>query len=197
MPPERGARFDVTEVPGGPGRLDLILEGPDERVRPFLLESGGHRWQRVPPTERAGRIHSSTITVVAMEIRPDDPFRLEPRDVTIETMRGSGAGGQHRNVTESAVRLRHVPTGIEVRICTERSQHRNRELAQQLLAARVQAFHRAGARSATDARRRDLAGSGERGDKIRTVRVRDGMVVDHRSGRRSSLEQFMRGVLPA
>lgn len=176
--------------------MDLVLEGPEEQLRPFLRESGGHRWQRVPPTERSGRVHSSTVTVVAIMLETSQSAMLRDEDLHIDTMRGQGAGGQHRNKTESAVRMRHIPTGLEVRICTERSQHRNKTLARELLEARVRSLAQAATASKLAGHRRQLAGSGERGDKIRTVRVRENTVIDHRTGIRIRLDDFMRGVLP-
>ncbi len=196
MPPECGAVFEVRDVYSGTGRIDLVLEGPEQQLKPFLKESGGHRWQRVPPTERSGRVHTSTVTVVVMPIAASQAYRLRDQDLHIETMRGQGAGGQHRNVTDSAVRMRHLPTGLEVKICVERSQHRNRDVARELLEARVALLLSGVSQAKIDQERRELAGSGQRGDKIRTIRVRDNQVVDHRSGSRLRLDAFMSGELP-
>lgn len=132
-----------------------------------------------------------------MELRADNQFAISDRDLRIETMRGSGAGGQHRNRTESAVRMRHLPTGLEVRICSERSQHRNRDIARSILETRVAALHAGRAAERDSALRRELAGSGARGDKTRTYRERDDMVTDHRSGRRASLMTVKAGGLAA
>ena len=126
---------------------------------------------------------------------PDVAGVLQDADLEIDTMRGSGAGGQHRNRTESAVRIRHRPTGLEARICTERSQHRNKAIARAVLEALVAAFHRSGADVARACERRALAGTGCRADKIRTYRQRDDLVTDHRSGRRAALSQVLAGDL--
>jgi peptide chain release factor 1 len=159
----------------------------------FAGEPGGHRWQRTPPNEKRGRVHTSTITVavLAAPARVDLVIRLD--DVDIETMRGSGAGGQHRNKTDSAVRARHRPTGIEVRCESERSQHQNRDLALRVLAARVAARDRTVAADARAADRRRQVGSGMRGDKRRTVRTQDDQVTDHVDGRTWRFKAYARG----
>jgi peptide chain release factor 1 len=159
----------------------------------FAAESGGHRWQRVPPTERRGRVQTSTITVAVLAEPPRLDAAIRPEDVDVETMRGSGAGGQHRNKTDSAVRARHRPTGIEVRCESERSQHRNRELAMRVLAACVQEQReRAAIGDRADDRRRQV-GSGQRGDKRRTIRERDDQVTDHVDGRTWRFAAYARG----
>lgn len=190
-----GVAFDVEVLYESPGAIDLEVKGPPTLVQRLLKESGGHRWQRVPPTERRGRVHTSTVTVAAIVIKNANTPRLDERDIVVETMRGSGPGGQHRNRTESAVRMRHIPTGIEVRIASGRSQHQNRALARQILESRVASWSAEVSNQSHAQARRTLAGSGERGDKIRTLRVRDDVVVDHRSGRRATLRAVMRGNL--
>lgn len=157
----------------------------------FAGETGGHRWQRVPPTEKRGRVQTSTITVAVLEAPRDVTAQIRPEDVDVETMRGSGAGGQHRNKTDSAVRARHRPTGIEVRCESERSQHRNRELAMAVLAARVLEAQRGAADGARADDRRRQVGSGQRGDKRRTIRTQDDQVndVDGRSWRFKAYER--------
>jgi peptide chain release factor 1 len=103
----------------------------------FAHESGGHRWQRVPPTEKRGRVHTSTVTVVVLEEPTSSELTIDPRDLEEKFTRGSGAGGQHRNKTDSAVQLRHKPTGVAVRAENGRSQAANRETALRLLRARL------------------------------------------------------------
>jgi peptide chain release factor 1 len=129
--------------------------------------------------------------VLTTPVRVDLAIRSE--DVDIETMRGSGAGGQHRNKTDSAVRARHRPTGIEVRCESERSQHRNRELALQVLAARVVNRELTMADEARATDRRQQVGSGMRGDKRRTIRVQDDQVTDHVDGRTWRFKNYVRG----
>ncbi len=159
----------------------------------FAGEVGGHRWQRVPPTEKRGRVQTSTITVVVLAEPRQLDLAIRPGDVDIETMRGSGAGGQHRNKTDSAVRAKHRPTGIEVRCESERSQHQNRDLAMRVLAARVAELARSTAQGERAADRRRQVGSGMRGDKRRTIAAPRGFVVDHETGREWRLAEYLKG----
>ncbi len=160
----------------------------------FAHEPGGHRWQRVPPTEKRGRVHTSTVTVAVLSEPTVVELQLSDRDLEYKTTRGSGAGGQKRNVTASAVQLRHKPSGIAVRVESERSQHLNRQAALALLRAKLwerERGHLAGQRA--DERRRQL-GSGMRGDKRRTIRVQAGTVTDHVTGRRWRFKDYARGI---
>ena len=174
------------------GFASLIIGGCGAAAL-FAGEPGGHRWQRVPETERRGRVHTSTVTVAVLSEPAHGDVVLREDDVDIETMRGSGAGGQHRNKTDSAVRARHRPTGIEVRCESERSQHRNRELAMRVLAARVADAARSIAQGDRAEDRRRQVGSGMRGDKRRTIRVQDGQVTDHVDGRTWRFKSYARG----
>lgn len=161
----------------------------------FAHESGGHRWQRVPPNERHGRVHTSTITVAIL--REPTAAEVEIRDDDLEwsTCRGSGAGGQHRNKTESAVIVKHGPSGVSVRCESERSQRQNRATALGLLRARLLAAKEAATTAAYNAGRRDQLGSGMRGDKRRTVQMQNGLVVDHVRERRVEVRTYLRGDL--
>lgn len=159
----------------------------------FRDEAGGHRWQRVPPNEKRGRVHSSTITVAVLPEPTEAEVRIDPRDLDIQTCRSSGSGGQKVNKTESAVVVTHRPTGLMVRCETERSQHQNKATALALLRTRIRQAEQqrlAGARA--DDRRRQV-GSGMRGDKRRTVRCQDGNVVDHVTGRTWRYRDYERG----
>ena len=159
----------------------------------FKDAPGGHRWQRVPPTEKRGRVQTSTVTVAVLREPEAVELRIDERDLEIKTCRGSGAGGQHRNVTDSAVQIFHKPSGLMVRAETERSQSQNREYAMGLLRARLLAAAKEAKSNARAADRRSQVGSGMRGDKRRTIRCQDGQVNDHISGRTWKLKEYMRG----
>lgn len=158
-------------------------------------ESGGHRFQRVPPSEKRGRIHTSTITVAVFDEDADVDTKdaIARKDVDEKTTKGSGAGGQHRNKTESCVVVTHRPTGVSVRCESQRSQHQNRALAWALLRERVAALDADRRRQQRDDVRRQQVGSGMRGDKVRTIRMQDGVVTCERSGRKTSWRAYARG----
>lgn len=158
----------------------------------FRNEPGGHRWQRVPPTEKRGRVHTSTVTVAVLD--PDAVVGQELReaDVEITTQRGTGPGGQHRNKTDSCVVALHRPTGLKVKI-DMRSQHQGRAMALRVLAAKLYAAERERQTAARAADRREQVGSGMRGDKVRTYRVQDDQVKDHRTGQRWRLASWLAG----
>jgi peptide chain release factor 1 len=193
MPAARsGGVFDLDLTERGDGLLIFRAAGAGAEDA-FREESGGHRWQRIPPNERRGRVHSSTITVAVLAEPTTGELRLHPGELHWAVCRGSGPGGQNRNKTETAVIVTHLPTGVTVRCETERSQHQNREIALSLLRARLWAAEVARRQGARAAQRREQVGSGMRGDKRRTVRCQDGAVTDHLTGRRWSLREYERG----
>ena len=159
----------------------------------FQDEAGGHRWQRVPPNEKRGRVHTSTVTVAVLPEPTETQVVVDARDLHWATCRGSGAGGQHRNMTDSAVILTHVPTGLSVRCEGERSQHANRRTALALLRSKLWQAELAKDHAARAQERKAQVGLGQRGDKRRTIRCQDEQVHDHISGRRWRLKDYLRG----
>ena len=165
---------------GGYKEVVLRVEGTDVYGR-LRFESGGHRVQRVPATETQGRIHTSACTVAVMP-EPDEAqaITLNPADLRIDTFRASGAGGQHINKTDSAVRVVHLPTGIVAECQDGRSQHSNKAKALQVLQARIQEKERSERAAKEAALRKGLIGSGDRSDRIRTYNFPQGRLTDHR-----------------
>ena len=177
---------------GGYKEVVASIVGKDVFAR-LKYESGVHRVQRVPLTEASGRIHTSAATVAIMPEAEEIDLEIRPEDIRIDTMRAGGAGGQHVNKTDSAVRITHLPSGLVV-VSAEKSQHQNRRLAMQVLRSRLFEQERQKAADARAAQRKDQVGSGDRSQRIRTYNFPQGRVTDHRIGLTlHKLEQVLEG----
>ncbi|WP_257288462.1 peptide chain release factor 1 [Endozoicomonas sp. SESOKO2] len=181
---KRGWKIEVISANDGEhgGYKEIISRVVGNNVFGHLkFESGAHRVQRVPETESQGRIHTSACTVAVMA-EPDEQEAIEIKkeDLRVDTYRSSGAGGQHVNTTDSAIRLTHLPTGIVVECQDERSQHKNRAKAMALLSAKLQDAQEMAAAKAISETRKSLVGSGDRSERIRTYNYPQGRVTDHR-----------------
>lgn len=160
--------------------------------RAFGNEGGGHRWQRIPPTEKRGRRHTSTITVAVLPEPTQVELKLDERDLEWHFTRGSGAGGQHKNKTDTAVQLTHKPTGLIVR-ADSRSQSNNKELALLTMKARLLERQRKSAGAARVQMRKTQVGSGMRGDKVRTICMHKGLVHDHATNKKTTYRKYEKG----
>ena len=194
----QGWTFDIIENQmtelGGLKELTAHIKGRGVFAK-LKYESGVHRVQRVPTTESGGRVHTSAATVAVLPEAEDVDVAIDTGDIRIDTMRASGAGGQHVNTTDSAVRITHIPSGIIV-VSSEKSQHRNREIAMQILKTRLYDLERARVDGERSADRRSQVGTGDRSERIRTYNFPQGRITDHRIGLTLyRLEQILQGDL--
>ena len=166
---------------GGYKEISFILSGMGAYSR-LKFESGVHRVQRVPETESQGRIHTSTVTVAVLPEVEDVEMEINPADLQIDTFRSSGAGGQHINKTESAIRITHIPTGVVVECQDERSQYKNKDKALKVLKARLLQAKQQQQADAVAQERKAQVGTGDRSERIRTYNYPQGRVTDHRIG---------------
>ncbi len=188
------ANMNDTEI-GGIKEVSFMIIGEGAYSR-LKYESGVHRVQRVPDTESSGRIHTSTVTVAVLPEMEEVDFEINPTDLQIDTFRSSGAGGQHVNKTESAIRITHLPTGTVVECQDERSQHKNRERAMKILVSRLYEEEQRKQIAAHAAERKSQVGTGDRSERIRTYNFPQGRLTDHRIGLTLyRLEQILNGDL--
>ncbi|HHX53137.1 MAG TPA: peptide chain release factor 1 [Erysipelothrix sp.] len=197
---QNGYKIEILESSeseaGGYSLISFIIKGSEDPYGHMKFESGAHRVQRVPKTETQGRVHTSTATVLVLPEIEEDDYELNPDDLTIETHRATGAGGQHVNKTDSAVRITHKPTGISVNCQDGRSQHDNRATAMQLIRSRVYEEMERRKQEEEGAIRKAKLGTGDRSEKIRTYNYPQNRVSDHRIGLTiTQLDRIMDGKL--
>jgi len=191
---QNGTSFDLELVEDRPGIVVIRVTGKNASDL-FKNEPGGHRWQRISPTEKRGRVHTSTITVAILVVPSDKEQSIADKDLRWTYCRAGGKGGQHVNKTDSAVQLLHIPTGTLVRCESERSQTQNKVTAMQLLRARLAESQKSEGHNKTNGVRKGQIGGGARGDKTITIRMQDDIVVHHVTGKRTTAARYMKGYI--
>lgn len=191
---QSGGVFSAEIVSDLPGIVTIRIAGNGAK-KAFKPEAGGHRWQRIPPTEKRGRTQTSSVTVAIISDGKAGEVEWSDKDLRIDTYVGSGPGGQHRNKVATAVRITHLPTGTVVCCENERSQGQNKRFALEQLSTKLAEAEEERHRSKTNSARRGQIGTGYRGDKIRTVQMQNDRVTNHVNGRKCSAKQYLKGNL--
>ena len=191
---EIGGGFSLTVLANRPGYIVFKVKGKQAKEI-FKNEPGGHRWQRIPPTERKGRVHTSTITVAVLEEFKNLDINISSKDVTYKATRGSGPGGQKRNKVHSAVQVTHKKTGLRVDVCEGVSQRRNKDKALKRMEKRLNRASKKKARKDRDETRKGQVGSGMRGDKVRTIQCRRNVVKNHITGKKMTYKRYVDGFI--
>lgn len=172
--------------------MSILVQGHNAKQF-FLNETGNHRWVRVPPTERNGRTHTSFVNVSVLDKVENKKYVINRNEVEKTYTRGSGAGGQNRNKRETVVVLKHTPTGLTVRSDSQRTQYQNETIAFEMLTEKLSAIQYSTQARKTSDTRQEQIGSGERGIKRRTYRVKEDLVVDHLTNKNTTVKQFFKG----
>jgi peptide chain release factor 1 len=190
---ETGGGFSYEELDLKDALVVLRFEGRGAKAA-FAPEAGGHRVQQVSPTERKGRVHSSTITVAVLPEPTVEDLKISPSELKFETYRASGPGGQHRNTSDTAVRVTHLPTGIQA--CSEiKSQAQNKVLALSALRARILVKRQEKVNQGRNRNRKRQVGTGMRSDKVRTIAYQRKRVENHLNGKRMKIRDYERGMI--
>jgi peptide chain release factor 1 len=183
--------FEATLIEYYDGFVSINVVG-NKAFDIFQNESGTHQWHRVPPTERGDRVHTSVISVAITMLKEFENISINERDLEVSMTRGSGKGGQHRNKTETAVVIKHIPTGISVRSESERSQLQNKRIALQILESRINKSRQKAFDQEINQNKKKQFGSGNRAEKQRTYKVKNNIIIE-RDGSRKDLRKWMKG----
>lgn len=178
----------------GHGNFAISLEFSGQNLEKLEAEAGGHRWQRVPPTEKKGRVHTSTVTVSVIDPNLTNEFVLDEKDLSLSWFSGTGKGGQHRNKHQNSIRLTHTPTGITVTAQT-RSRETSYTQAKNDLTAKLRQYFGIQQHEKISSEKKAQVGSGQRGDKIRTYRLQHDEICDHRNNKTINTRQLSKGMI--